>query len=194
MAKKNILRFSIITFITSFLISSCIKVKGFTNDELKWFIPYNKTDTVVFISNKGEIDTVVFLKKVASSDTVRSLERGYYNTNYLTVTYTLTKGSYHQFALMSDRKTRYSQDILNISKTSDGTKTLEITFLGTIFNGKELNNIRQENKNEYYFDSSKATYVGMDEEQGKAIKNFTFDVRFGIVKYVDERNIEWNRK
>ncbi|HTD40701.1 MAG TPA: hypothetical protein VK671_08780, partial [Mucilaginibacter sp.] len=167
--------------------------KDFTNDDLKWFIPYNKSDTVVFISKKGELDTLVFLKKVISSDTIRD-GRGFYNTNYLTVPYMLTKGSYHQFAIMGDGKTRYPQDILSLSKKSDGITTFEITFLGTLFNGKELNNIRQINRYVYYFDSSKATYVGMDEEQGKSIKNFTFDVRYGITKYVDERNVEWKRK
>lgn len=194
MIKKNTLHYLIITFILFLVVSSCIKVKDFTNDESKWFTAYNKSDTVVFISMKGELDSLVFLKKVASSDTVRSIERGYYNTNYLYVPYMLTKGSYHQFAMMSDGKTRYPQNIFSISKTSNGITTFEITFLGTIFNGKELNKIQQKNKNEYYFDSNKATYVGMDEEQGKAIKDFTFDVRYGVVKYVDERKVEWNRK
>jgi|GEM_PF-1169465 len=190
---KTVLYYSVIIIIV-FAISSCIKVKDFTNAELKWFLPYNKLDTVIFISKKGELDSIIFFKKIASSDTVRSIERGYYNINYLEVPYKLTSGSYHQFALMGYGKTRYDQNVFNISKTSDGITTLEVTFLGTIFNGKELNNIKQQNKYVYYFDSRKATYVGMDEEKGKAINNFTFDVRFGIIKYTDERSVEWERK
>jgi hypothetical protein len=46
----------------------------------------------------------------------------------------------------------------------------------------------------YYFDSNKATYVGMDEEQDKAIKDFTFDSRVGIIKYTDQRGGKWTRK
>jgi hypothetical protein len=96
--------------------------------------------------------------------------------------------------LMGNGQGRYDQNFLSLSKTSNEIRTLEITFLGTIFNGKELNNIIQINKDVYYFDSSKATYVGMDEEQGKAIKDFTFDIKIGITKYTDERNVEWKIK
>jgi len=71
---------------------------------------------------------------------------------------------------------------------------LEITFLGTIIKGKELNNIKKINRDEYYFDSNKGTYVGMNEERGKAINNFTFDIKTGVVKYTDERGIDWKRK
>jgi len=143
MAKTNILYYLFITSI-AFAMSSCIKVKDFTKEDLKWFAPYNKSTTVIFISKKGEFDTIIFYKKIASSDTIRNfIELGYYNENYLTVPYKLTIGSYHQFALAGDGKKRYDQDIINISKSSSNNKsTLEITFLGTIFNGKELNNIK----------------------------------------------------
>ena len=136
---------------------------------------------------------ILFYKKIAASDTIRSMGQGFYNDNYLTVPYKLTKGSYHQFALMSDGKTRYSQDVFSMSKSSHGDhSSLEITFLGTYFNGKELDNIKQINQDVYYFDSNKATYQGMDVEKG--IKDFTFDTSAGIIKYTDDRNIEWKRK
>jgi len=142
--KSNLINYLLIL---CFIIEATgfIKVKSFTKDEIKWFVPYNKNDSVIFVSSKKELDTMIFYKKVAQSDTVRSFERGYYNENYLIVPYKLTKGSYHQFALMSDGKTRYDQDIFNISKNSDGRISFEITFLGTIFNGKELNKIQQLN-------------------------------------------------
>jgi hypothetical protein len=191
-AKTNSLYFPLILFI-ALVITGCIKVKDFTKDEIKWFRPYNKTDTIIFISKKGEFDTIIFYKKVAASDTIRNIGQGFYNENYLTVSYKPTKGSYHQFALMSDGKTRYDQDVFDISKSSSGDHgTLEITFLGTYFNGKELDNIQQIDKDVYYFDSNKATYHGIDVEKG--IKDFTFDIRVGIIKYTDVRNIEWKRK
>jgi len=194
MKKVNFLYCSLMLFI-GIEITSCIKVKDFTKDEIKWFSPYNEIDTVIFISKKSELDTIIFYKKIAQSDTIRNMSLGFYNENYLTVPYKPTKGSYHQFALMSDGKTRYDQNIFSISKSSSvNYSTLEITFFGTIFNGKELNNIKQIDKDVYYFDSSKATYIGMDEEKGKAIKDFTFDTRIGIIKYTDDRNIEWQRK
>jgi hypothetical protein len=191
MIKLNLLYYSLIIVIV-LIISSCIRVKDFTSEDLKWFSTYNKLDTVVFISQKSELDTIIFFKKVAAADTVRD-GRGFYNTNYLTVPYKLSPGSYHQFALMSDG-TRFEQNIFSISKTSSGMTTLEITFLGMLFNGRELHNITQLNKYVYYFDSRKATYASVDEEKGKAINNFTFDLRYGIVKYTDERNVEWKRK
>ena len=194
MTTRNIVLYFYVAFIV-FTINSCIKVKDFTKQDLKWFTPYNKSNTVIFISKKGELDTIIFYQTTASSDTIRNFEQGYYNENHLSVQYKLTRGSYHQFALMGDGNKRYDQNIFNLSKSSSNDKsTLEITFLGTLFNGKELNNIKQINAEEYYFDSKKATYVGMDEEQGKAINNFTFDIKIGIVKYTDQRGIEWTRK
>jgi len=101
-----------------FAISSCIKVKDFTKEDLKWFTPYNKANTVIFISKRGELDTIIFYKKTASSDTIRNfLEQGYYNVNYLTVPYKLTSGSYHQSALMGNGNKRYDQYLFNISKS-----------------------------------------------------------------------------
>ncbi|NOW96443.1 hypothetical protein [Mucilaginibacter sp. SG564] len=175
------------------LFNSCsLGVKKFTKDQLKWFQPYTKTDSIVFISEKNEIDTIVFFKTALTRDTVRNfIELGYYSTIYLSVPYLFTPGSYHQSALMGDGKKRYDQNLFNLSQNSKNYIQFEITFIGTIFNGKELNNVDKIAENLYYFDSKKATYSGMNVEKG--INDFTFDTRIGILKYTDKRNVQWRR-
>jgi hypothetical protein len=185
-----------LTMLLTFLLSSCFdktyKVDNFSNEELKWFKPFAKADTVVFISEKTELDTIIFHKTISQSDSVRSFEIGFYNTNYLTVPYEFTKNSYHQFAIMGDGKTRYTQDILSISKESSGNGSFEFIFIGTIYSGENFKNIQKLNDSCYFFDSNKATYSEMNVEKG--IKNFTFDIEKGIIKYTDDRYVKWKRK
>jgi hypothetical protein len=189
------IRTLLIPILLAHILTSCWnkveKVKDFSNNDLLWYRPYNKTDTVVFISEKSELDTIVFFKKIATSDSTRSFEQGISNTNYLTVPYDFTKGSYHQFAIMGDGKTRYSQDILNMSKSSSGHGSLEIIFIGTIFRNK-IKNIQKTNDSIYFFDSKKADYSGMNVEKG--IKDFTFNTEIGITNYTDDRNVKWKRE
>ena len=181
---------------TTFLESCTVndyKVPDFTKDELKWFKPYYKTDTVIFVSEKKDLDTIIFYKSVATTDKIRNSGHGSYNTNFLTVPYKLTNGSYHQSVVMSDGKSIYDHNIFNISKSSPGGyNQFEIEFIGTIFNGEELSHIEKKTENIYYFDSKKATYDGMGVKNG--IKDFTFDTNVGILKFTDNRDIKWTRK
>lgn len=179
----------------SVILTSCstgtYKVDDFDNEDLKWFKPFKKEDTVIFMSEKNEFDTIIFQKVVADSDSTRGFSQGYSNSNYLTVPYEFTKGSYHQFAMMSGGTKRYPQDILNLMKSSSDYGSLEIIFLGTIF-GDSLKNIDKINDTLYYFDSDKADYSGMNVEKG--INSFTFNTNLGVTEYIDERNIKWKRK
>ena len=157
-----------------------------------WFKPFDKTQTVIFVSEKNELDTIIFQAKEAASTSTRGFEQGFYNTNYLTVSYYFTKGSYHQFAMMSDGKTLYDQDILNVSKSSAGFGFMEIIFIWSIFSDDNLDSIQQINDSTYFFDSQKATYSAMNVEKG--IENFTFNTNIGITNYTDDRNVKWERK
>ena len=165
------------------------EVKDFTEKELLWFKPFSKTATVIYTSEKGEKDTITFNSTKIDSESVRSFERGYYNTKYLTVNYNLTNGSYHKFALMSDGKTRYTHHFANFAKSSSYSH-LEITFIGLFF-GQKRNYLEKVNDSTYFFSSAKADYSGMNVEKG--IKNFTFNTRLGVVEFVDDRNIKWKR-
>ena len=167
------------------------KVDDFTTEELVWYKPFAKTDTVIYISDKGEKDSIIFKTPKAESDSIRSFEQGFANTNYLTVVYEFTEGSYHQSAIMSDGKTRYDHWFVNSSKSSSGYGSVEITFIGTFFSEK-INNIKKVNDSIYYFDSNKADYSGLNVEKG--IKNFTFNTRLGVVEFIDDRNIKWKRQ
>ena len=167
------------------------KIDDFTSDELIWYKPFKKTHSVVFISEKGERDTIIFKAPESESDSTRDFEQGFSNTNYFTVNYDFTKGSYHQFAMMSDGKTHYDQDFLNASKSSAGYYNLEIGFIGTLFSDN-IKNVQRVNDTTYFFDSNKADYSGMNVEKG--INSFTFNTRLGLLKFVDERNIKWTRQ
>lgn len=167
------------------------KVDDFTKDELIWYKPFAKTDSVVYSSEKGERDTIIFKAPESASDSTRDFEQGFSNTNYLTVVYEFSKGSYHQSAMMSDGKTRYDHWFVNSSKSSSGYGNIEITFIGTFFS-ENIKNIEKINDSTYYFDSEKADYSGMNVEKG--IKNFTFNTKLGVTEFVDDRNIKWTRK
>ncbi|WP_136824955.1 hypothetical protein [Pedobacter cryophilus] len=167
------------------------KVDDFTEDELIWYKPFTKTDSVIFISDKGEKDTIIFIAPESASDSTRDFEQGFSNTNYLTVVYEFSKGSYHQSAITGDGKTRYDHWFVNSSKSSSGYGSVEITFIGTFFSDS-LKNIQKVNDTTYFFDSNKADYSGMNVE--KEINNFTFNARLGVTEFVDDRNIKWKRK
>lgn len=192
MKKQNYLLSLIILLIAMLFVGCSLTVNDFTDEQLKWFKPFSHTDTVIFRSANNELDTIIFDKVHLDRDTVRNfLEQGYYSTNYLSVPYKFTKGSYHQFALMGDGKNRYDQALFSLSKSSNGQSEFEIVFIGTIFNGKELQNVVKLSPNLLYFDSKKSTYSGVNVE--KWINGFTFDTRIGIIKYTDQRNILWKR-
>ncbi|OYU95726.1 MAG: hypothetical protein CFE21_11345 [Bacteroidetes bacterium B1(2017)] len=164
-------------------------VEDFTEEELIWFKPFSKTETVIYTSEKGEKDTIIFNSTEIDSESVRNFERGYYDTKYLTVPYILTNGSYHKSALMSDGKNRYTHHFANFSKSSSYSN-LEITFIGLLF-GQKQNYLEKVNDSTYFFSNANADYSGMNVEKG--IKNFTFNTRLGIVEFVDDRNIKWKR-
>ncbi len=184
-----------------FIITSCNQeakeVEEFSLNELEWFNPFNKTDTVIFFSEQNEFDTIIFHKSVADRDSTSGYEQGNTKTNYSTVYYEFTKGSYHQFALMSDGKTKYSQHLLNMLKSSsvssnDSYYDLEIVFIGTIFSDEELNEIEKIGENTFYFETDKATDNWINVEKG--IKDFTLNTEIGITSYTDDRGYNWKRK
>jgi len=184
-----------IGLLTLTLLNACNfgQVKTFTSDDLKWFKPYNKTETVIFKSEKGATDTIIFHTTDTTEYSIKDLAQGFYNKTTLSVAYEFTKGSYHQFAKINGEDKRYEQNLLSISNSSSSEFTeKEITFIGIIFNGKEMENIKQLDSSTYFFDSKKATYPEINVEKG--ISNFTFDTEKGIIKYTDIRNIIWIRK
>jgi len=182
----------LLTLMLSACFNQTYKVDNFNADALKWYKPFARTDTVIFASDKNERDTIIFQKVKSSKDSTKGYEQGNTKTNYLTVPYQFTKGSYHQFAIMGDGKTRYDQNILNMMKSSSGYGSLEIVFIGTYFIDEYLKNIQKINDSIYFFDSNKAQYQGLDVEKG--IKDFTFNTHIGITGYTDDRNIKWIRK
>ncbi len=186
--------FIILLSITSTLtgcFNQTYKVDDFTTEELVWYKPFTKTDSVVYSSDNGEKDTIIFKAPEAASDSTRDFEQGFSNTNYLTVVYEFSKGSYHQSAMMSGGTKRYDHWFVNSYKSSAGYGSVEITFIGTLFS-ENIKNIQKINDSTYYFDSEKADYSGMNVEKG--IKNFTFNTRLGVTEFVDDRNIKWTRQ
>lgn len=134
-----------IVFFTLTLLQSCFvgNVKTFSSNDLKWFEAYDKLETFVFESDNGEMDTIIFHKIDTTKYSVRDIEQGFYDRTTLSVAYEFTKGSYHQFVKISDDSVLYEHDLINISNSSSSDFTVkEFTFIGIIFNGKEINNIK----------------------------------------------------
>ena len=184
-----------IGFLTLVLLQACYvgKVKTFSSEDLKWFGPYNKTETVIFISEFKEIDSIIFHKTDTTKYSIRNIEQGYYDRTTFSVAYEFTKGSYHQFAKMSGDTKRYDQDLFRISNSSSSEFTdKELIFIGIVFSGDEITNIEQLDSSTYFFERNKATYPEINVEKG--INNFTFDTQIGIIKYTDKRNVNWTRK
>jgi len=186
---KYLILILIITIISCF--NETYKVDDFSADVLKWYNPYTKTDTVIFVSEKDDRDTIIFQLPESASDSIRDFEQGFSNINYLTVNYNFTKGSFHQFRKMTDGKTRYKQNLLNAYKFSSGYESFEISFIGTIVS-KNIRKIKKLNDTIYYIDSEKADYSRMNVEKG--IKSFKFSTKLGILEYLDDRNTKWKRK
>ena len=75
-------------------------VDNFTDEEVKWTKPFNKNQTIIFTSEKGEFDTIIFKEVVMSNETVNDLERGFYKSNYLNVPMSLQKEAITNLILM----------------------------------------------------------------------------------------------
>jgi hypothetical protein len=185
----------LIALLTMIVCSSCLRVKKFTKEELKWVNPYSKTDTIIYQSEKNELDTIIFF----AVDTIYWKERnfievGFFNETNLSVRYQLTDGSYHQSATMSDGITKYEQYFVSITNSSSKDwSSIEITFLGSFYNGQKLSkDIMQLDDKNYYFGKLGAKYIGMGVVEG--INDFTFNTDIGIVEYTDIRDVLWTRK
>jgi hypothetical protein len=186
-------------FILLTLCCSCLdnskkyKVDNFDEENLKWYKPFQKeNDTVIYVSDKMEFDTLIYHKPKQDSDSTRGFEQGYSNTNYLTVSYDITLGSYHKFALTGDGKTRCTQNFANMAKSSKDFESLEIVFIGTLFNGENLQKIKKLNDSTYLFRGIDANYTGISVEEG--IYDFVFNTRKGVIEYTDYRKVKWKRK
>ncbi len=179
-------------FILLLLITnSCMySVDDFTKEELKWTKPFNKNQTIIFTSEKGEVDTIIYKQVILSNETVNDLERGFYKSNYLSIPYEFTKGSYHQFDF--DGTSATEQDFVSIEKSSAGFGSMEISFIGLLFNEDEIEKAKKINTNTYQFDSLNATAKWVNIKKG--IKSFTFNTDIGILSYIDERDIKWIKK
>lgn len=181
-----------IPLICAFLLIGCTghtyEVEDPTIGEAMWFKPFTRTDTFIYVSDQGEQDSIVFHAPTTTTDSTRDPEQGYSNTTYWTVNYELTKGSFHQFALMSDGAQRYDHDFVNVYKSSAGYGSLEIDFIGTLFSDS-IENVQELNDSTYFLDSRRADYDGMNVEQG--VNSFTFHTRRGVIAFVDDRNVNW---
>jgi hypothetical protein len=70
----------LLIFILTITLTSCnrtYKVDDFTAEELICYKPFTKTDSIVYISDKGEKDTIIFKAPEAASDSTRNFEPRY---------------------------------------------------------------------------------------------------------------------
>jgi hypothetical protein len=163
-------------------------VKEFTEEELKWTKPFDKSETIVFVSDKNEFDTIVFKKSTLSDETVNDLERGFYKSNYLVVPYEFSKGSFHQFDF--DGNTPSEQYLITIEKSSAGFGGLGINFFGLLVDQDDIKNASKMDTKTYRFNKENLSRFNTAND----ISYFTFNTDIGIVNYTDGRNVKWARK
>lgn len=171
---------------------SYYRVAPFDESDMIWFAPFNvANDTAIFVSQSGELDTIIFHKQESASDSTRSIGQGFSNTNYLTVRYDITRGSYHKFTVVHEGTDTCTQNFASMAKSSSGHESLEIVFIGMLFNGENLDRIRKRNDSTFFFDGADANYNGICVDEG--INDFTFNTNRGVIEYTDRRNIKWTR-
>lgn len=180
-----------IIFILVVALYSCKTDNNFSNEELRFVKPFNKTDTVIYKSTKGLIDTIIFFPKDSFIGKVSSFEQGFYKQNILTVEYILTPNSYHKFIIVDGSNIVKPKQFLGFYKSDIGNISKEIKFLGLIFSEKSIDKISKSNQDEVIFNDKDADYVNMNIVEG--IKSFKFNFSTGIVSFIDNDNVLWEK-
>ncbi len=169
------------------LLCSCFGVDPFSQNDLKFVKPFNKTDTVIYTSEKGQVDTIIF--SAVSNDTLklRNLEQGFYDENRIKVSYALTKNSYHK--LSTGEVHNEPHHFIQFAQAKHSHSSKEIYFLGLIFDQEYIESIDVNNKSEFTFSHENAIYEEVNINEG--IKSFTLNFDKGILSFIDKNNIKW---
>ena len=179
-------------FLPTILLWSCSYNKvTFTKQELKWTIPYQSDDTVIYQTRDDKRDTIIFYQVEHQVNSTSNFEQGFYNNYTYGVDYRLTINSYHKNINPNEIGTKTS--LYDIEKSSDNPTSAgqEFCFLGLIFDYKFLENISEDTNSIILFDGAKAQYREMNINEG--IKSFKFQKEQGIISFIDKNNEEWFR-
>ena len=172
-------------------MQSCSSSSPFTDKELKWFKPFSKIDTSVFITDGGLSDTVIFYGIDTTIFKTRNLEQGFRNEKTLKVTYALTKNSYHKFISLTVKDE--PEKFISVTDEDNWTKpSIEICFLGSIYDNTFVDKIGDDTNKIVHFDEASANYKGVNIVEG--IKSFEFDFKNGVVSFVDKFDRKWRLK
>ena len=176
---------------TSLILHSCVSqpMGEFSKQDFMFIRPFNRLDTVIFTSTKGQFDTIIF--HPAEIDTVkrRSFELGFYNAYVMGVEYELTHGSIHCRRYILDGKVLYGTTpevfySVNISTKEYSGK--ELSFFDLKYGEDSLKRI-------YVDTTSIISFNGDGKGNGRGINSFTFSPNIGIISYIDTGGIKWVR-
>jgi hypothetical protein len=172
------------------LFQSCSSKAPFTNNELKWFRPYEKIDTSIFISEQEHLaDTIIFFGTDTTIVKLRNLEQGFRNEKTFKITYLLTDNSYHKLIFLTGKKE--PENFISVTDNDNWTKPLmEITFLGSIYDNSFLDKRKNDTTGIVHFDKASANYRGVNVAEG--IESFDFDFKKGIIGFMDKFNRRWS--
>ncbi len=180
--------FSIVLFfIVGEFFISCNYNSSFDKNEWLFVKPFNKNDTAVYRSAKGQMDTIIFYAVVEDTVKVRNIEQGFYNNNRLRVGYALTKNSFHKFLIESINKEPEYFIIFSKAKYSSSFK--QVSFLGLLFDDDNLKLITKPYDTAIVFSKKDAKYSGQNINEG--INSFNFNFNVGIISFIDKHNVAW---
>ena len=171
------------------IFSSCENI-SFSPDEMNFFAPFQKANTIIYQSDKGGLnDTICFSKSEIKEYKIRHIELGFYNQNDLFTSYMLSKGSYHKITNQSiDGRPYY---FIFFSKSTDSNSSKIISFLGLSFDDKYIDLVLKRKNQIVVFDKKDARYNGININKG--IKSFKYNLEKGVISFIDEDDIMWNR-
>jgi hypothetical protein len=170
-----------IFFLSIFTLLGCGAKTKFKKIEFKWFDVYNKNDTLIFKSDKGEFDTSIIIKKELFYPKYNPIEEsGTYLSQWGVIWYKNKNLEYHPdgYRLVTIEKKSPNETFLNINYLYSSILILNIKS-GTIEKYKQ--------GKIYEFD----TY----NEKGKSYqpKKIFWHEKYGIIKYVTHGNVTWER-
>jgi hypothetical protein len=178
-------------YIFLFCLGACVTrpIGKFTMQDFVVIKPFNKTDTLIYASEKGQRDTIIFYPAEVDSVEVRSFELGYYDAYIMGVKYELTKGSYHSAKYITNCDTLYStipEQFYSVNISTKEYSGRQLSFLNLVFNEAYLSRSSLDT-------ISIVTFKGDGSGNGRGVNSFKFSSQIGIISYTDTSGAEWMR-
>lgn len=172
-------------------ITGCISkpIGHFSERDFSIIEPFNKVDTIIYLSPDGYSDTIIFYKAQVDTAQIRSFELGYYDAYLMGVEYELSRGSYHSYKFITNKDTLYStvpEPFYSVEISTENFCNKSLSFLGLIYKEDELNKMFVDTTMIMFFN-------GMGKNSSRGVNSFKFSPQIGIISYTDTTGAVWKR-